>query len=169
MKKVFIINGSAGVGKDTFVEIARHYFFIKKHLTTYNISSVDNVKNAAKILGWDGEKNEKGRKFLSDLKDLSTINYQGPYQYMSKEVKSKNKGVFFLHIREPSEISFFKEQYPTAKTLLIKRDGLQKFDNHADNDVNLYPYDEIINNSGTIEDLVETIKLFVNENINGLQ
>ena len=68
MKKVFIINGAAGVGKDTFVEIAKYKIFIKTGLPTYNISSVDNVKTAAKILGWDGEKDARGRKFLSDLK-----------------------------------------------------------------------------------------------------
>ena len=50
-KRVVIINGGGGSGKDTFVE------FCAKHAKVINISSVDKVKEAAKILvGWNGEK-----------------------------------------------------------------------------------------------------------------
>ena len=42
-----------------------------------NISSVDKVKEAAKVLaGWNGEKDEKSRKFLSDLKDGDNYNVE---------------------------------------------------------------------------------------------
>ena len=50
-KRIIIINGSGGVGKDTFVEYCSEFTNVK------NISSVDKVKEAAKILvGWNGEK-----------------------------------------------------------------------------------------------------------------
>ena len=63
MKEIVVINGSVGVGKDTFVQFCAEYAPIM------NISSVDKVKEAAKVLaGWNGEKDEKSRKFLSDLK-----------------------------------------------------------------------------------------------------
>ena len=53
MKQIIIINGSGGVGKDTFVE------FCKKYARVLNISSVDKVKEAANILtGWNGENQE---------------------------------------------------------------------------------------------------------------
>ena len=126
-KQVYIINGAAGVGKDTFVEIAKHHFFIKTGLPTYNISSVDNVKAAAKILGWDGQKDEKGRKFLSDLKDLSSWNYEGPYKYMSDEVESKDKGFFFLHIREPME---------RLLSTAINKDQLALYGENDEEDIN---------------------------------
>ena len=32
------------------------------------ISSVDKVKEIARIAGWNGEKDDKGRKLLADLK-----------------------------------------------------------------------------------------------------
>lgn len=161
MKKVYIINGAAGVGKDTFVEIAKYYFFINLNEQTYNISSVDKVKTAASILGWDGEKNERGRKFLSDLKDLSSLAYNAPYQYMLEKTLSKTNGIFFLHIREPEEISYFKKYNLNTKTILIKRNNLELFNNHADQNINDYKYDYIINNDGSIENLVELVKNFV--------
>lgn len=166
MKKVFIINGAAGVGKDTFVEIAKYYIFINTSLPTYNISSVDNVKTAAKILGWDGEKDAIGRKFLSDLKDLSTINYQGPYNYMLNQVNSKTKGIFFLHVREPHEIKYFVDNYSEiVKTILIKRDNIETFENHADKNVDNYDYDIIISNKDSIECLAQIVDKFVQKEI----
>ena len=65
-KVKIIINGCGGVGKDTFVDYCRIFANIT------NISSVDKIKEAAKILGWNGGKAEEDRKFLSDLKLLST-------------------------------------------------------------------------------------------------
>lgn len=64
---IFVINGPARTGKDTFVNIYREER--KKDLVyTYNISTVDFVKTIAKECGWDGTKDEKNRKFLSNLK-----------------------------------------------------------------------------------------------------
>ena len=57
MKKIFIINGSGGVGKDTFVELVSQFFPI------VNFSSVHKVKEIAIKIGWDGKsKTEKDRK-----------------------------------------------------------------------------------------------------------
>ena len=48
MKEIVVINGSGGVGKDTFVQFCGEYTPIM------NISSVDKVKEAAKVLaGWN--------------------------------------------------------------------------------------------------------------------
>ena len=52
-KKIVVINGSGGVGKDTFVEFCSEFAKVK------NISSVDKVKEAAKVLvNWNGEADE---------------------------------------------------------------------------------------------------------------
>ena len=65
-KNIIIINGTGGSGKDTFVE------FVSKYNKVLNFSSVDKVKEIAKLIGWTGAKEEKDRKFLSDLKKLTT-------------------------------------------------------------------------------------------------
>lgn len=52
-----------------------------------NISSVDKIKEAAKVLGWDGGKTEEDRKFLSDLKLLSTGYNNYLYEYIRTNVE----------------------------------------------------------------------------------
>ena len=79
-KKVIIINGTGGSGKDTFVE------FCAEFARVTNISSVDPAKAAAKVLvGWEGEKDDKARKLLVDLKKLSIDYNDAPAKY----IKSK--------------------------------------------------------------------------------
>ena len=78
-KQVIIINGTGGSGKDTFVQ------YCSKYAKVINISSVDKVKEAATILvGWKGEKDEKSRKLLVDLKKLSIDYNDAPLKYIEK-------------------------------------------------------------------------------------
>lgn len=49
-KKIIVINGTGGSGKDTFVE------YVSKYAKVYNFSSVDKVKEIAKLIGWTGTK-----------------------------------------------------------------------------------------------------------------
>lgn len=70
MKAIIVINGRGGVGKDTLCDFVK-----EKYDDTYgvqNISSITRIKEIAKDIGWDGNKDEKGRKFLSDLKKALT-------------------------------------------------------------------------------------------------
>ena len=161
-KRIIIINGSGGVGKDTFVEYCSEFANVK------NISSVDIVKEAAKILvGWNGEKDEKSRKLLSDLK-LMSIDYNNyPITYIkqqSEEFKnSKEQQIMFVHIREISEIQKVKELL-NAKTLLITSNKVKKIvTNTSDANVEKYNYDYHIENNGSLDELKEKAKKFVME------
>ena len=161
-KRIIIINGSGGVGKDTFVEYCSEFTNVK------NISSVDKVKEAAKILvGWNGEKDERSRKLLSDLK-LMSIDYNNyPITYIkqqSEEFKnSKEQQIMFVHIREISEIQKVKELL-NAKTLLITSNKVKKIvTNTSDANVEKYNYDYHIENNGTLDELKEKAKKFVME------
>ena len=51
MRKIIIINGGAGVGKDTFVRLCQNI-----DPTIQNLSSVDYIREVAHELGWSGEK-----------------------------------------------------------------------------------------------------------------
>lgn len=161
MKSIFIINGTGRSGKDTFVEVARMWSMTNRTEGTlipiYNVSSVDKVKEAAKLLGWNEEKDEKGRKFLSDLKYMSSELYNGPFRYMANFVIDRSTGIFFLHIREPVEIVRWVKEFPQTKTILIKRDTIEKPNNRADQEVELYDYDFVIDNNGTLEEYVKKI------------
>ena len=63
-KVVIVINGAGGVGKDTLCELA------SLHFKVFNVSSITPIKEIASMCGWSGAKDDKSRKFLSDLKLL---------------------------------------------------------------------------------------------------
>ena len=158
MKNIIIINGFGGSGKDTFVEL------VSKYNKVYNFSSVEKVKEIAKIIGWNGEKNEKSRKFLSDLKKLTTDYNDMSFNSIKEAIndfKLSDKEIMFIHIREPEEIKRAVLEF-SAKTLLIKREDINKItSNYSDANVENYDYDYIITNT-TLEDLENQAKNFYN-------
>lgn len=172
-KKIFIINGSGGVGKDTFVESVSVELNdrLKRFHTVVNFSSVDKVKQIAKEIGWDGKKDEKNRKFLSDLKILTSEYCDMPFKSMKNKVtefmKDEESKFLFLHIREPEEIARAVKEFD-AKTVLIIRNSVKHIvSNMADKNVFNYNYDFIIDNSGTKEELNNKAKNFIKEVIDG--
>lgn len=159
MKEIIIINGTGGSGKDTFVE------YVSKYAKVYNFSSVDKVKEIAKLIGWSGAKTDKDRKFLSDLKKLTTeyndMSFSSIKNAVDKFVNSDDE-IMFIHIREPEEIKRVVSAF-NAKTLLVKREGLNLITtNYSDASVENYDYDYIIKNT-TLEELERSAEEFVNK------
>ena len=64
-KTVLVINGASRVGKDTLRLMAA------KKIKVENIYSKTPIKEATSQMGWSGAKDDKSRKFLADLKQLS--------------------------------------------------------------------------------------------------
>lgn len=159
MKQIIIINGTGGSGKDTFVE------FCSKYGKVMNFSSIDKVKEIARLIGWDGKKTEKDRKFLSDLKRLTTEYNDMAFNSISDAVarfESSENEILFIHIREPEEVERAANVF-NAKTLLVKRVGLSNIQtNYSDANVENYSYDFIIENT-TLEELNKNALNFVNE------
>lgn len=162
-KHIFILNGMGGCGKDTFAG------FLDEITPTLHYSSVAKVKEIAKKCGWNGGKTEKDRKFLSDLKLLTTEYNDLPFRDMSDWVNYFHysalciQSVLLIDIREPAEIERAKKAFG-AKTILIKNDRVPHIkSNMADNGVFDYDYDIVIENNGTLEDFRETVKKFAEE------
>lgn len=158
-KKIIVINGTGGSGKDTFVE------YCSKYARVLNFSAIDKVKEIAKIIGWQGTKSEKDRKFLSDLKRL-TIDYNDmPFKSICDKIaefEHSDDEVMFIHIREPEEIDKVVVKYG-VQTLLIKRQGLENISsNAADANVDNYDYDYTIFNTN-LEELDREAKKFITE------
>ena len=161
-KQVFIINGSGGVGKDTFIDLVSSIC----DYPVLNFSSVDKVKEIATIIGWDGSKTERDRKFLSDLKLLCTRYNNMPFNSMREKVesfKNSDSKMLFLHIREPEEIEKAKDFFG-AITILVKRDSVKQItSNMADNGVFNYEYDIVIDNDKDIASLVKKADDFIKD------
>ena len=172
-KKIIIINGKGGCGKDTLCDIAA------KKYDVMNVSSIAPIKEMAKLIGWEGGKTPEDRKFLADLKALVTEYNDGANKYVVRKAIAFSKtadDVMFVHIREPEMIEHFKE---TVKhripedieilTLLVKRDS-QKYlvyGNKADDAVEEYDYDFIYYNSKPIEEVEADFLPFLEQIIEG--
>lgn len=164
MKKyIFITNGMARCGKDTFA------MFLEEFVPTMKYSSINKVKSIAKLCGWEGGKNEKDRKFLSDLKVLTSEYSDMPFKDVAANVGKfygdNEYSVMLIDIREPEEIERAKKVF-NAKTILIKNDRVKMIDsNMADANVFNYEYDFVIENNGTLDEFKEKVRQFVEENI----
>ena len=167
--KILIINGKGRVGKDTFCQ-----FISEKKGLVYIYSTVDKVKEYAKLLGWDGNKDAKGRKFLSDIKDAMTEYNDGPHQYIVEQIKQvyekykdddmiRNNLVFLIHSREPDDIERWVNENNARAILIRSETREQTWNNHADDDVFDCIYDYIVYNDGSLEEWKETAGEFINE------
>lgn len=155
MKLTIVINGAGGVGKDTLCHIAEGQYRVR------NVSSITPIKEIAAMCGWGGEKTDRARKFLSDLKLLTIAYNDFPCRWLEEQYRAFLAGdeeLMFVHIREPQEIAkFVRVTGGEAKTLLIrggarlaKRVG--KYGNPADDLVENYPYDYYFLNDRSLDE-----------------
>jgi dephospho-CoA kinase len=162
-KRIFITNGVGGCGKDTFANFLRNYCSVSKY------SSINKVKSIASACGWSGDKTEKDRKFLSDLKLLTSEYSDMPFKDIQEFVEvfkaCIKSDVLLIDIREPEEIERAKYEFD-AETILIRNNRIKPItSNMADANVENYEYDYIIENNGTLEEFKETVRLFAETNI----
>ena len=165
MVKVVIVNGMPESGKTTFQEICR------RKLNDYNWntvikSSVEFVKKVATYCGWNGEKTDKNRKFLSDLKRVLTdwddavikdiINDVNVYHYSGLNF------VIFIDIREPEEIEKAKKVF-NAISLIVRRPQVEcnTWSNSSDMKVFECDYDHIIWNDSDLTQLEAEADKFI--------
>lgn len=152
-KLVVIVNGRGQVGKDTLCDYYGHLYPSRKY------SAIEPIKKIARSCGWNGQKDEEGRKFLSDLKNLVTKYSDLPYKKIVlayKRFLESDKKVWFLMIREPDEIERVKRYILDTgghcATLLIRRaDNERLWGNMADDGVYEYAYDYIFDNYAPLE------------------
>ncbi len=167
-KTVIVINGQGGCGKDTVCTI------MAKHYKVKNISTVDPIKDIARYAGWNGEKGDKARKMLADLKQVFIEYCDLPLNFVKKEAERfavDENDVMFVHCREKEEIEkIVKGLSIKTVTLLIRRKDKyfqQKvYGNAADDEVENYNYDFIYTgNNETINELEKSFMKFFEEEV----
>ena len=145
MKTVIIINGQGGVGKNYICDIAALKYKIDI------ISAAALPKKLASECGWNGiDKDEKTRKFLSDLLVAIREYNEGCNKYLINETKKfadTENDILFIHVREPKDIRYIYDGIKNipnikVKTLLIlSPEGKKKYGNVGDDSVFDYDYD----------------------------
>ena len=100
--KIFIVNGKGFSGKSTvenmIAEIAAAHG--KK---VEILSTIDYVKEVAKGFGWDGSKEPKDRKMLSDLKDILTEWNELPHKIVCDKIENLMLIIFLAKMAEEGD------------------------------------------------------------------
>ena len=169
--KIIMVNGLPQSGKDEFLSLCG------VQTCSYAYSTIDIVKEHAIKLGWDRKKDERGRKFLSDLKKvINEYDDKVLYEPIMKDIKwhleflanyvgeeEANKAIFFIQCREEEDIERWKER-TGAKSLLIVRPGNRlEWGNKSDDNCGKFDYDYCLLNQGTLEEWKETGKNFISQ------
>lgn len=170
-KTVIVINGQGKSGKDTICKITARRYKVK------NVSAIDPIKKLASLVGWQGEKDDKSRKMLADLKQILIAYNDYPFKYVMQNVAEFLAGdeqIMFVHIREGEEIqkvvNACKQQGVNVLTLLVRRNDKffvhKTFGNSADDEVENYPYDLVYSgHNDTVSDLENDFNNFFDKNV----
>lgn len=161
-KRIFIINGSGGVGKDTICDAAARFWRVR------NISSITPILSVARAAGWDGVKTPAARRLLAQLKEVCTAFNDLPFRYCMEQLAAFRQGdeqILFVHIREPEEIERFRRAVGSdCRTVLVRRPALEQarglLGNRADDGVEDYRYDGVFCNDGTLDELPDRVRRF---------
>ena len=156
MLKVIVINGMGGVGKSSFVSLCHEI-----DSRVIETSTVDFVKEIALQAGWDGVKDEKGRRLLSDIKDALERYNDVPNKKIDEFIQSHPDNIIFVNAREPHNIQYYKNKYNAIAVLVTNLNAKTVHGNHADENIYNYNYDIHIDNSGTLEQLKKIAKVFI--------
>ena len=171
---IYVINGKPGVGKDRFCSNVIDIMGSEKAAV---FSTVDGVKTIAKLFGWNGKKDGKARRFLSNLKKALAEWNDFPVEHTVARVENflqeveKNgysgcseHAAVFIMCREPEEIRRLCETL-NAKSILVKRHIYDDMEtsNKSDEDVFNYEYDILIENNGDLQDLAALAIDFVKD------
>jgi hypothetical protein len=149
-KLAIIINGKPGSGKDALCDA------VILRGRAGKVSSIEPIVEIAKLGGWDGVKDAKSRKLLSDLKSLFAEFNGLPTRYLLEKYQEFSSGldeVLFVHIRECGQIdAFIRGISGPAVTLLVRRPGIGETGNRSDDETDNYTYDVIFDNDLPLEE-----------------
>ena len=138
------------------------------------LSTVDFVKEVARICGWKGKKEKKDREFLHDLKSAMEKWDNIPNKKVLEDAENIIKNylglnhLFFVNIREPQSIESFsqlvmEQGYETPIKILMESNMSSNEVDSIVQEIKSIKYDRIYKNNGTLKDLANTAGDFIEE------
>lgn len=171
--KIIMVAGKAGSGKDTFCKLAMDLYGDK----IWRFAFADELKEIAQDMGWDGEKDNRGRQLLIDIGtdgrkynknlwvdkvadqiiDVMELGYKIDYAVIT-DFRYENEYNHMAYL-------FDKEDIITAR---IDRDFSSSLttDQQADESETgllMFPFDYIIENEGDMDYFRQGIQLMFDE------
>lgn len=178
--KVFTViafAGKAGVGKSTVANVFKSSMNSNNPYNNYSIQIIPfakEIKIQSKILGWDGKKDEKGRKLLQDItKPIKAYHGQNHYaEVVFEEALRCNPDLLVIDdLRFKAEANFLKEKAEEGKCKVIfvkveNKNLVSDLTKEAqtdvsENDLNDFKFDYVIDNSKTLEELEIEVEKFI--------
>ena len=144
------------------------------------LSTVDFVKEVARICGWKGKKDKKDREFLHDLKEAMEKWDNIPNKKVLEDAETIVKNylglnhLFFVNIREPESIERFSQLvmengYEKPFKILIESNMSSNEVDSIVQEINSVKYNRTYKNNGTLKDLADTAGDFIEEIIHARQ
>ena len=138
------------------------------------LSTVDFVKEVARICGWKGKKEKEDREFLHDLKEAMEKWDNIPNKKVLEDAENIIKNylglnhLFFVNIREPQSIESFsqlvmEQGYETPIKILMESNMSSNEVDSIVQEIKSIKYDKIYKNNGTLKDLANTAGDFIEE------
>lgn len=162
---VILISGKAGVGKTTAANFIHSY--LQDKITTYSYLAhfATGIKMVAYLMGWDGQKDKRGRRFLQEIgylgRDYSeTAWVEFMLKHLGETVPEELLDVVIVDDwRFPNEAKYFFEsdQYNTfsvrIKSPRLERlRGTREYKDTSETSLDNYKdFDYLIRNSDTLE------------------
>jgi len=177
--RLIAFSGKARAGKDTSAEV------LIEHHNFWQLSFAEGIKEVARQVGWNGEKDEAGRKLLQELgRILREYNPDYTIQFMQKQLDSipqrlsktmeppfegglvMPQGVVITDCRYPNEADWIASQ-PNSTLIRIQRpnnpDALTGEAAQHETEIALddYSFENIIVNDGTKEELHRKVEEYL--------
>ena len=169
---IIMLTGKAGCGKDTAFKIIKKYAngLVKRY------AFADPLKDIAYFAGWNGVKDEKGRKFLVSL-GKAINEYQNNFFAKTladgiNRVPTMPDNKVITDLRFPREYHTVAKMLPHERIVLIKIFGRASEYGRTTNDVSERDineddigrcFDFIVDNSGSYLEFENNLKYIVGE------
>ena len=159
---VIMFAGKAGAGKDTAAAIVQEFVS-----NAYRYAFAQKVKEiASDCYGWDGVKDEKGRRLLQNIG--RTGREYDPKLWIDDCINriSLNSNIALItDLRFRNEMDSIKKVYPNTKVVLVRGRASDLGSNSGDiseHDLDGFSdFDYVLDNSGTIEELRKQVAFMV--------
>lgn len=123
---VILISGKAGAGKSTVTELMSKFLKANNKQVSLEAFAQPIKELAVRYFGWDGQKDEKGRKLLQDIGDAGR-NYDEDcwvksfYNFQTvKEYELGSRFVIVQDWRYPNELKFLMKSNVPVITIRVE-------------------------------------------------
>ena len=173
---IIMVSGRAGEGKTTFVEYCQDILVKEHQISSAKVPFAGMVKDTATFMGWNGEKDNKGRKLLQEIGNTGRaydINMWAKHaaEFIDRQ-PVKFEYVFIDDWRFPNEGRYLQEHFRPTITVRVRRPEKYHTLLHTPlyNDISEISlpeadgyYNYIIKNDSTRQELEKVARKFVKE------